>query len=111
MRLTPAARKPVKRAASTVPGFASSVISASGSSGRRARNAESSASIDSGENRLGVPPPMNTLTTRRPHTDGSRSSRSTKQRLDVLALGYGPARSCELKSQYGHLRTHHGMCT
>ena len=29
-----------------------------------------------GENRLGVPPPMNTLTTRRPQTDGSAPSRS-----------------------------------
>jgi hypothetical protein len=28
-------------------------------------------SIDSGENRLGVPPPMNTLDTRRPQTSGS----------------------------------------
>jgi hypothetical protein len=25
--------------------------------------------------------------------------------------GSSPARSCELKSQYGHLRTHQGRCT
>src|SRR5216117_3396917 len=49
MRFTPACLKPAKRAASTVPGFASSVISAPGSSGRRARTPESSVSIDSGE--------------------------------------------------------------
>src|SRR5262245_15888054 len=27
------------------------------------------------------------------------------------ASGSAPVRSCELKSQYGHLRTHQGMCT
>jgi hypothetical protein len=32
----------------------------------------------SGENRLGVPPPMNTLTTRRPQTSGSAASRSAR---------------------------------
>src|SRR4051794_35099828 len=37
-RLTPASRKPRKRAASTVPGLASSVISAPGSSVRRAHS-------------------------------------------------------------------------
>ena len=27
------------------------------------------------------------------------------------ACGIGSGAACELKSQYGHLRTHHGMCT
>ena len=111
MRLTPASRKPRKRAASTVPGFASSVTSAPGSSGRRARTPESSASIDSGENRLGVPPPMNTLDSRRPHTEGSSDSRSSSSLPTYSFSGSAPPRSCELKSQYGHLRTHHGMWT
>ena len=75
-RVTPAARKARKRSASKVPGFASSVISHSGTSGRRARTSAMSCAMASGENRLGVPPPMNTLTTRRPHTSGSEASRS-----------------------------------
>src|SRR5437763_187610 len=111
MRFTPASRKPRKRAASTVPGFASSVISAPGSRTMRARTAESSSSIATGEKRLGVPPPMKTLFSRRPHTEGSSASRSATNLATYSRSGSGSARSCELKSQYGHLRTHQGMCT
>src|SRR3954462_4087465 len=111
MRFTPASRKPRKRPASTVPGFASKVISAMGSTGMRARMAESSGSMASGEKRLGVPPPMKTLTMRRPHTEGSNVSRSAISFATYSASGSAPPRSCELKSQYGHLRTHHGICT
>jgi hypothetical protein len=82
-----------------VPGFASSVTSAPGSSGSRARTPESSASIDAGENRLGVPPPMNTLLSRLPHTEGSRFSRSKNSFWMYSASGSAPLRSCELKSQ------------
>src|SRR4051812_14304474 len=111
MRFTPALRKPRKRAASTVPGLASRVISAWGSSASRARTPERSASMDSGENRLGVPPPMKTLMTRRPQTDGNAASTSSINRLVYSDSGKAPERSCELKSQYGHLRTHHGIWT
>jgi hypothetical protein len=75
-RVTPAARKARKRSRSKVPGLASSVISQPGSSGRRARMSAIRRSIEAGENRLGVPPPMNTLDTRRPQTCGSAASRS-----------------------------------
>jgi hypothetical protein len=77
----------------------------------RARTPESRLSMASGENRLGVPPPMKTLTSRRPHTWGRTPSRSSISLATYSFSGSGPARSCELKSQYGHLRTHHGMCT
>ena len=77
-RVTPAARKARKRSRSKVPGLASSVISQPGTSGSRARMSASSRSMLSGENRLGVPPPMNTLITGRPHTSGSAASRSAR---------------------------------
>jgi len=82
-----------------VPGFASSVISAPGSSGTRARTAASKLSIDPGANRLGVPPPMNTLTTRRPQTDGSMPSRSATSASTYSRSGKASRFSCELKSQ------------
>ena len=56
-RLMPAARKAVNLPVSTVPGFASSVISAPLATGSRARTAESTRSIASGLSKLGVPPP------------------------------------------------------
>ena len=72
----PAALNAANFARSNVPGFASSVISASGRIGTRARTPARMASIDSGEKRLGVPPPRNALTMRRPQIDGSANSRS-----------------------------------
>src|SRR5437879_5748837 len=61
------------------------------------------------ENRLGVPPPKNTATMRRPHTAGSATSRSAVKAPTYSASGISPRRSCELKSQYGHFLRHHGM--
>ena len=110
-RLTPAAKKPANFARSKVPGLASSVISASGDSGSRARMPASSRSIDAAENRLGVPPPKNTVPTLRPHTDGSENSRSASSASTYASSGKSPRASCELKSQYGHLRMHQGTCT
>ena len=75
-RLMPAARKSRNFPASNVPGFASSVISASAARCSRARNAASSPSIAAAGSRLGVPPPKKIEYTRRPHTDGSARSRS-----------------------------------
>jgi len=75
-RLIPAARNCRNFSASKVPGFASRVISASLAKGRRARTADRIASMPCGENRLGVPPPKNTLQTLRPQTSGSACSRS-----------------------------------
>jgi hypothetical protein len=75
-RVTPAARKARKRSVSKVPGLASMVISQSASMRSRARRAASSRSMDSGANRLGVPPPMKMLCTVRPQIRGSALSRS-----------------------------------
>jgi hypothetical protein len=75
-RLMPAWRKARKRSFSKVPGLASMVISQSGSMRRRARRPLISWSMDSGLNRLGVPPPMNTLCTVRPQISGRLASRS-----------------------------------
>ena len=63
------------------------------------------------EKRLGVPPPMNTETTRRPQIDGSANSRSAMSASTYAASGASPFASCELKSQYGHFLRHHGMWT
>ncbi len=75
-RFTPGAGEVAKPADLEGAGFASIVTSASGASRSRARTISSSASIERGENRLGVPPPMNTVCTLRPHTSGSEASRS-----------------------------------
>ena len=91
-RLTPAAKKPANFARSKVPGLASSVISASGASGSRARMPASSRSIDAAENRLGVPPPKNTVPTLRPHTDGSENSRSASSASTYASSGSVAAR-------------------
>ena len=60
-RVTPAARKALKRSFSKVPGLASSVISASASNGNRALMPLINRSMLLGVNKLGVPPPMKTL--------------------------------------------------
>ena len=75
-RLTPAARKAANFSASAVPGLASSVISTSCASGRRARMAVRMASMACPENRLGVPPPKKRLTGLRPAMYGREASRS-----------------------------------
>src|SRR5437868_777264 len=72
---------------------------------------ESSRSIDSGENRLGVPPPIKTEITLRPQIDGSANSRSARSASTYAPSGMSSRASCELKSQYGHFFRHHGMCT
>ena len=77
-RVTPAARKARKRSRSKVPGLASSVISQPGVSGSSARTSASSRSMASGENRLGVPPPMKMVWMWRPQTIGSARSRSAR---------------------------------
>ena len=69
----------------------------------------------SGANRLGVPPPKNTLTISRPARAGAYSRRSISRSASSAATysrcGRPCGAVCELKSQYGHLRTHQGMCT
>src|SRR5438477_12193618 len=72
---------------------------------------DSSLSIDSGANRLGVPPPIKTERTLRPQIDGSASSRSFSSASTYTSCGTSPRASCELKSQYGHFFRHHGICT
>ncbi len=77
-RVMPACEKARNRSRSKVPGLASSVTSQPGTRGSKPRTIDSRRSIASGENRLGVPPPTNTLTTGRPHTNGSAASRSAR---------------------------------
>ena len=69
------------------PGLASSVISQPGSSGRRARIAASSRSIDAGANRLGVPPPMKTRVHAPAPDERQRRLEVGDQRVDVARLG------------------------
>ena len=64
-----------------------------------------------GDSRLGVPPPKKTLTTGRPQISGKADCRSAISAATYSASGIVPLASCELKSQYGHLRTHHGTWT
>ena len=72
----------------------------------------SSASIAAAENRLGVPPPMNTEHDLAAPDRRQRELEVGEQRVDVARrLRASPRASCELKSQYGHFLTHHGMCT
>src|SRR5690606_24593171 len=58
-----------------------------------------------------VPPPINTEMTCRPHMSGNACSRSACSAARYSASGRSPRASWELKSQYGHLRTHHGTGT
>ena len=69
-------------------------------------------SIDDGAKRLGVPPPKNTETSGRPLQPAAAYSRSSSSARRYATSGSPPAGArCELKSQYGHFRTHHGRCT
>ena len=68
--------------------------------------------MPSGENRLGVPPPMNTLITAPAPDQRQRRFQVGAQRVEVAGFGQlRPRHSCELKSQYGHFFRHHGRCT
>ncbi|MPN49155.1 hypothetical protein SDC9_196769 [bioreactor metagenome] len=98
-RLTPAARKPANLPASTVPGLASSVISASGDNIASARKAPISSSMAPGDSRLGVPPPKNTVCTGRPQISGSADCRSAISASTYSRSGIVAPASCELKSQ------------
>ena len=76
------------------------VISQSGAKRRRARMSPISVAMVDGSNRLGVPPPMNTLCTTRPQISGSAASRSAISACVYAACGKLPAVcACELKSQ------------
>ena len=87
-RLIPAPLKSENFRCSNVPGLASSVISASGASGTRARTAARMRSIALAENRLGVPPPKKTVSTRRPPDRRQREFEVGDQCVDVLCLRY-----------------------
>ena len=95
----PASRKARNFACSKVPGFASSVTSASISIGSSVRAAVSRRSIDSGEKSEGVPPPTKTACTLRPHTLGTLASRSAITASTYSRSGSSPFASWELKSQ------------
>jgi len=59
-----------------VPGFASKVISASGANAIRCLNAPSKRANCSGWNKLGVPPPKNTVSILRSARRGASMSKS-----------------------------------
>ena len=89
----PAARKSRNFSASNVPGFASSVISASAASWQpRAESRRAAGRSRGAESRLGVPPPKKIECTRRPHTDGSARSRSAISASTYASLGQRAAR-------------------
>ena len=46
-----------------------------------------------------------------PHRAAARTRGRPAAHRRSASSGTSPRASCELKSQYGHLRTHHGMCT
>src|SRR3546814_20750637 len=65
-------------------------------------------------NRLGVPPPKNTLCTVRPQASGRSWSRSASSAPTYCVNGCvppAPRTPCELKTQYGHFRTPQGRWT
>src|SRR5258707_7223824 len=112
IRFTPAARIPVSFARSTVPGFASSVISASCSMPQTRLAASMISPMDFGSNSEGVPPPKKIVLIRSPEYDGvfDLCSSSEINARVYCASGHDDA-VCELKSQYGHFDWHHGMWT
>ena len=69
--------------------------------------------IASGANRLGVPPPKKMLTSSRRSIAAPKRQIAieiAQQRIDVrVRPATRRSRACELKSQYGHFFTHHGM--
>src|ERR1700688_1881719 len=110
-RLMPASRYPANLPRSMVPGLASRVTSTSSANAIRCRNAPSRRLKSSGWNKLGVPPPKNTVSILRPLKEGSSRSKSPISASMYEVSGAADFNWCELKSQYGHLRTHQGMCT
>src|SRR5688572_4820766 len=67
--------------------------------------------IESGANRLGVPPPKNTVPIGLPAASARSCARSASSASTYSFSGSLPCAACELKSQYGHFFTHHGMWT
>ena len=66
--------------------------------------------MESGENRLGVPPPKKMLAKRATSRQRQILIQVRQQCVDIFKLaGNACGALCELKSQYGHLRTHQGM--
>ena len=111
-RLMPAARYSAKRPRSMVPGIRlERHFRVGGECRARGAPRRAPARCASAENRLGVPPPRNTLTMRRAGRDRAHcNARSRSRASRYCASGSSPRSACELKSQYGHLRTHHGKC-
>jgi len=107
-RLTPAWRNAANRPASTLVGLASRVISIS-SAGWKALVASSiSAATVSGCIRLGVPPPKKMEPSRRRPRRAASQASSRRNAARKRACGMR-SRTCELKSQYGHLARQNGQ--
>ena len=108
MRLKPAARIAANLGVSTVPGFASLVISAPSIGGCVSSTALSSLTICPSERNVGVPPPKNTVLAGRPAHGLERISRSIASTVRPMIA---PPIVYELKSQYPHLVGQNGVCT
>lgn len=81
-RLTPSARSPAREAKSTDSGLASAVTSASGARPNSSWTALSTAPKSRAGNRVGVPPPKNTVRTGR----STRPSTRRASRTSAIAV-------------------------
>ena len=61
--------------------------------------------------KLGVPPPIKIECNDRWNTRGNSLRKSASRSAMYSSSGILPFCVCELKSQYGHFCTHHGICT
>ncbi len=107
-RFTPACRNAASRAASTLVGFASSVISRSGAGSNSRRASSIKTATVCGAIRLGVPPPKKIdASGRRPSRAASHAS-SARNAAAKRTCGIA-SRTWLLKSQYGHLARQNGQ--
>jgi len=107
-RLTPACWNPARSPRSTVPGLASIVISQSAATSNSCFAASRIRPMSAGWNRLGVPPPRKILPIGLPAARSPSSAISARSAATYRTRGALSPATWELKSQYGHLRTHQG---
>src|ERR1700679_2670942 len=110
IRFTPAARIPASFARSTVPGFASRVISASASTPQIRFAASIIEPMDLGSNSDAGPPPEMLVRMRSPVYGGvaARADGSEINALEYCSSG-DDAAAGDLKSQYEIVDWHHGI--
>jgi hypothetical protein len=110
-RLTPAARNPRKRVASTLVGLASSVTSTSGSIGQWRATASRIAPTVAGCISDGVPPPKKMVETVRAGSRAAVAEISAPKARVKRASSTAAWRTWLLKSQYGHFDRQNGQWT